>query len=59
MGNRDGEDRAPSRTAATMIFSTALWATSNIRFNAETGMLLALWMGVSYVASQTLLPVSR
>ncbi len=43
-------------TAVTMIASTALWATSNIRFNAEMGVLLALWMGISYVGSQTLLP---
>jgi predicted RND superfamily exporter protein len=50
--------KAVTFTAVTMIFSTALWVTSNIRFNAEMGVLLALWMGVSYVASQTLLPVS-
>ena len=31
--------------------------TSHIRFNAEMGLLLAIWMGVSYVGSQTLLPV--
>jgi predicted RND superfamily exporter protein len=44
-------------TAVTMIVSTAFWITSNIRFNAEMGLLLAIWMGVSYVGSQTLLPV--
>ena len=50
--------KAVTFTAVTMIFSTALWVTSNIRFDAEMGMLLAMWMGVSYVASQTMLPVS-
>ncbi|MGH7858056.1 MAG: MMPL family transporter [Candidatus Binatia bacterium] len=49
--------KAVTFTAITMIFSTALWVTSNIRFDAEMGLLLAMWMGISYVASQTLLPV--
>jgi predicted RND superfamily exporter protein len=44
-------------TAVTMIMSTALWTTSHIRFDAEMGGLLAIWMGISYVGSQTLLPV--
>jgi predicted RND superfamily exporter protein len=44
-------------TAATMIVSTAFWISSNIRFNAEMGLLLAIWMAVSYVGSQTLTPV--
>jgi predicted RND superfamily exporter protein len=44
-------------TAITMIMSTALWTFSNIRFDAEMGGLLAIWMGISYVGSQTLLPV--
>jgi hypothetical protein len=49
--------KAVTFTAITMIFSTTLWVTSNIRFDAEMGLLLAMWMGISYVASQTLLPV--
>jgi predicted RND superfamily exporter protein len=49
--------KAVTFTAVTMIVSTAFWITSNIRFNAEMGLLLAIWMGVSYVGSQTLLPV--
>jgi predicted RND superfamily exporter protein len=40
-----------------MVASTFLWVFSNIRFNAEMGGLLALWMAVSFVGSQTLLPV--
>ena len=49
--------KAVTFTAVTMIVSTAFWITSNIRFNAEMGLLLAIWMAVSYVGSQTLLPV--
>ena len=49
--------KAVTFTAVTMIVSTAFWITSHIRFNAEMGLLLALWMGVSYVGSQTLTPV--
>ena len=40
-----------------MIVSTAFWTSSHIRFNAEMGLLLAIWMGISYVGSQTLLPI--
>jgi predicted RND superfamily exporter protein len=49
--------KAVTFSAATMIISTVFWATSNIRFNAEMGLLLAIWMAVSYVGSQTLTPV--
>jgi predicted RND superfamily exporter protein len=49
--------KAVTFTAITMIISTLFWITSNIRFNAEMGLLLAIWMGISYVGSQTLLPV--
>lgn len=44
-------------TALTMILGTLLWTLSNIRFNSEMGLLLALWMGVSFLATMTLLPV--
>jgi predicted RND superfamily exporter protein len=40
-----------------MILGTLLWTFSHIRFNAEMGLLLALWMGVSFLATVTLLPV--
>ena len=46
-----------SFTAICMVMSTALWTFSNIRFNAVMGGLLAVWMFVSFVASETLLPV--
>ncbi len=49
--------KAVTFTAVTMIVSTAFWMTSRIRFNAEMGLLLAIWMGISYVGSQTLLPI--
>src|SRR6185436_4479612 len=49
--------KAVSFTAVCMIGGTALWTYSNIRFNAVMGGLLAIWMGISFVASVTLLPV--
>jgi uncharacterized protein len=49
--------KAVSFTAVCMVASTALWMFSNIRFNAVMGGLLAVWMGVAFFASQTLLPV--
>jgi uncharacterized protein len=49
--------KAVTFTAVTMVISTVFWMTSHIRFNAEMGLLLAIWMGVSYVGSQTLTPV--
>jgi uncharacterized protein len=44
-------------TAITMIIGTLLWTFSHIRFNSEMGLLLALWMGISFLATVTLLPV--
>src|SRR6058998_852199 len=49
--------KAVSFTAVAMVGSTALWTFSNIRFNALMGGLLAIWMFVSFIASETLLPV--
>jgi predicted RND superfamily exporter protein len=49
--------KAVSFTAVCMVFSTALWMLSNIRFNAVMGGFLAVWMLVSFVASETLMPV--
>jgi hypothetical protein len=50
--------KAVSFTAICMVASTALWSFSNIRFDAVMGGLLAVWMFVSFMASETLLPVS-
>jgi predicted RND superfamily exporter protein len=49
--------KAVSFTAVCMVAGTALWTLSSIRFNAVMGGLLAIWMFVSFVASETLLPV--
>lgn len=49
--------KSVSFTAITMILGTLLWTFSHIRFNSEMGILLALWMGVSFLATMTLLPV--
>ena len=49
--------KAVSFTAVAMVASTAAWTFSNIRFNAVMGGLLAIWMFVSFIASETLLPV--
>jgi predicted RND superfamily exporter protein len=49
--------KAVSFTAVCMVFGTALFTFSNIRFNAVMGGLLAMWMGVSFVAAVTLTPV--
>ncbi len=49
--------KAVSFTAICMVASTALWMYSNIRFNAIMGGLLAIWMFVSFIASETLTPV--
>ncbi|HYB97837.1 MAG TPA: MMPL family transporter [Candidatus Limnocylindrales bacterium] len=49
--------KAITFTAVTMVVSTAFWISSEIRFNAEMGLLLAIWMGIGYLGAQTLLPV--
>ena len=49
--------KAVSFTAVAMVASTAVWTFSNIRFNAVMGGLLAIWMFVSFMAAETLLPV--
>jgi predicted RND superfamily exporter protein len=49
--------KAVSFTAICMVFSTALWMLSNIRFNAVMGGFLAVWMLVSFIAAETLMPV--
>jgi len=49
--------KAVTFTAVTMVFGTLVWYFSSIRFDAEMGLLLALWMAVSFLASMTLMPV--
>jgi uncharacterized protein len=48
--------KAVTFTAATMLAAVLFWTFSQIRFNAEMGVLLGIWMAVSYMASVTLLP---
>ncbi len=50
--------KAVTFTALTMIAGILFWTFSSIRFDAEMGLLLALWMGVSFLASVTLLPAA-
>jgi predicted RND superfamily exporter protein len=49
--------KAVTFTAVTMVLGTLVWWFSSIRFDAEMGLLLALWMLVSFIASMTLMPV--
>jgi hypothetical protein len=49
--------KAVTFTAVTMILGTLFWTLSSLRFNSEMGLLLALWMGISFLATMTLLPV--
>jgi len=48
--------KAVTFTALTMIAGILFWSFSSIRFDADMGLLLALWMAVSFLASVTLLP---
>ena len=48
--------KAVTFTAVTLVISTSLWAFSNIRFCSEMGLLLALWMGISFFGSCTFVP---
>ena len=50
--------KAVAFTAATLILATALWAFSNIRFCSEMGLLLALWMGISFLGACTFVPAA-
>jgi len=43
-------------TGATMILSVLLWYGSSLRFQAEMGLLIALWLSVSAVSSLLLIP---
>ena len=48
--------KAVTFTAVTLVTATMLWAFSNIRFCSEMGLLLALWMGISFFGSCTFVP---
>jgi predicted RND superfamily exporter protein len=48
--------RAVTFTAGTLVMATLIWSFTNIRFCSEMGLLLALWMGISWFGSCTFLP---
>ena len=48
--------RAATLTAGTMILSCVFWFWSFLRFQAEMGLLLALWMILSWLAGMVLVP---
>ena len=48
--------KAVTFTALTLSLGAACWIFSNIRFCSEMGLLLALWMMISWVGSCTLVP---
>ncbi len=49
--------KAVAFTALTLVASVLFWYWSSIRFNAEMGLLLAVWMFVAMLGAMTLLPV--
>ena len=53
---RSNAGKAVTFTAITLVMATLLWAFSNIRFCSEMGLLLALWMGISFFGSCTFVP---
>ena len=48
--------KAVTFTAATLITATLLWAFASIRFCSEMGLLLALWMAISFLGACTFVP---
>ncbi len=50
--------KAVTFTAITLVMATTMWAFSNIRFCSEMGLLLALWMAISFLASCTFIPAA-
>jgi uncharacterized protein len=48
--------KAVTFTAIALVTATLLWAFSDIRFCSEMGLLLALWMGISFLGSCTFVP---
>lgn len=43
-------------TAATLITSVVIWNLSSVRFQAEMGVLMALWLFISAISSLLLMP---
>jgi predicted RND superfamily exporter protein len=51
-----GAGRGVLVTAATLITSVVIWYSSSIRFQAEMGILMALWLFISAMSSLLLMP---
>ncbi|MGH7223513.1 MAG: efflux RND transporter permease subunit, partial [Gemmataceae bacterium] len=49
--------KAVAFTALTLVASVLFWYWSDIRFDAEMGLLLAVWMFVAMLGAMTILPV--
>ncbi|MDT3669496.1 MAG: MMPL family transporter [Aromatoleum sp.] len=43
-------------TASVLIFSTLLWWVSSLRFQAEMGLLMAIWLGISAMSALFVMP---
>jgi predicted RND superfamily exporter protein len=43
-------------TASVLICSTILWWASSLKFQAEMGLLMAIWLGVSAISALFLMP---
>ncbi len=48
--------KAVTFTAGSFSVATLAWAASDIRFNAEMGLMLFMWMVISFIAAVSLLP---
>ncbi|MGH7803765.1 MAG: MMPL family transporter, partial [Candidatus Binatia bacterium] len=48
--------KAVTFTAVSLALATLAWAFSDIRFNSDMGLLLCLWMTISFLSTLTLLP---
>jgi predicted RND superfamily exporter protein len=48
--------KAVTFTAVSLAVATLAWYFSNIRFNSDMGLLLFLWMMISFLSTMTLLP---
>ena len=51
-----GAGRGVLVTATTLILSVVLWSTSSLRFQAEMGMLMAIWLAISAVCALFVMP---
>ena len=43
-------------TASTLIVSVVLWSVSSLRFQAEMGLLMAIWLGISAFCALFVIP---